>query len=179
MSEELNLNRQNMGLPFDEPAEDKLTRMMRLQDELQRNTYGIDYSRMTDEERIHHFKEMLHAFNDEMHEALGEMGWKPWATSRHFNTPAVQAELIDAWHFFMNLMLISGLTPERLSELYEGKRAKNITRQWGNYDGITGKCKGCRRAFDDDEVKCHTSLTTRGDDVSCCHYNTPDGKLVL
>jgi hypothetical protein len=157
------------------PNPDPLHEMMKAQFELQRDTYGIDYSNMTDEERIHHFKEMLHAFNDEMHEALGEMGWKPWATARHFNTLAVQAELIDAWHFFMNLMLIAKLDPVKLYAAYMAKRAKNIKRQQEGYDGVSTKCTKCRRAFDDDEVYCHPSMQ---DGYDCCHYQTQDGELV-
>ena len=149
--------------------EDPLHEMMKAQFELQRDTYGIDYSAMTDEERIHHFKEMLHAFNDEMHEALGEMGWKPWATSRHFNTEGVQGELIDAWHFFMNLMLIAKLTPDDLFRLYNIKRVKNMARQQEGYDGIAGKCPVCRRALDDDAVKCHVEGATEFETEYCCH----------
>ena len=52
---------------------DPLHEMMKNQFELQRDTYGIDYSNMTDEERIRHFKEMKIAFDSEMQEALDEM----------------------------------------------------------------------------------------------------------
>lgn len=155
---------------------DPLHEMMKAQFELQRDTYGIDYSNMTDEERIHHFKEMLHAFNDEMHEALGEMGWKPWASSRHFNTEAVQSELIDAWHFFMNLMLISKMTPDKLFMMYLAKRQKNIARQQEGYDGVSTKCARCKRAFDDEFVYCHQAIGQPGYD--CCHYQNQDGELV-
>lgn len=154
-------------------SEGALHRMMRLQYEMQRDTYGIDYATLTDEERITHFKEMLHALNDEMHEALGEMGWKPWASSKHFNAEAVQGELIDAWHFFMNLMAISGVTPDKLIIGYEKKRSKNIARQQEGYDGVKEKCKGCKRALDDDAVQCHHSLTKLGQD--CCHYQVANG----
>lgn len=154
-----------------------LTRMMRAQNKLQLETYGIDYSIMTDEERIAHFKEMLHALNDEMHEALGEMGWKPWATSNHFNQEAVQDELVDAWHFFMNLMLISGMTPDLLLEKYDLKRQRNMARQAEGYDGVSTKCRGCKRAYDDATVKCHQSKSRP--DRSCCHYNSGEaGRLV-
>lgn len=150
--------------------ESALHRMMRLQFEMQRDTYGIDYSALTDAERIEHFKNMYVALDDEMHEALGEMGWKPWATSRHFNTEAVQGELIDAWHFFMNLMHISGLTPDKLIIAYESKRAKNIRRQKEGYDGVSTKCKGCKRALDDDAVECHESVNSPG--KHCCHHES-------
>jgi len=158
-------------------SEGALSRMMRLQKKLQKETYGIDYDGMTDEERIAQFKDMHIALTDELHEALGEMGWKPWATSKHFNQEAVQAELIDAWHFFMNLMLIAGLTPDKLLEAYELKRAKNMARQAEGYDGVATKCRGCKRAFDDDAVKCHPSTSEPG--KSCCHYTTgPVGRII-
>lgn len=166
--------------PYD-PRNFKLETMMNNQYILQRDTYGIDYFNMTDEERIHHFKEMLHAFNDEMHEALGEMGWKPWASSRHFNTPAVQGELVDAWHFFMNLMLIAKMTPLDLYEKYDAKRRKNMQRQADGYDGVSTKCPKCRRALDDDAVNCH--YQGRADSpgkslkVYCCHYES-EGTII-
>lgn len=144
---------------------DPLHEMMKNQFELQRDTYGIDYSNMTDEERIRHFKEMKIAFDSEMQEALDEMGWKPWATSRHFNEPGVQGELIDAWHFFMNLMLIAGLDSDTLFKKYQAKRLKNIARQQAGYDGVKGKCPGCKRALDDDAVDCREGSLLKGGKV--------------
>lgn len=159
---------------------DHLYEMMKAQFEMQRDTYGIDYSKLTDEERIHHFKEMLHAFNDEMHEALGEMGWKPWATSKHFNTEAVQGEMVDGWHFFMNLMMISGLTPEKLYRMYNAKRLKNIQRQVEGYDGVSTKCAGCRRALDDDAVDCHVNYIKDGVvKEHCCHTSPGMPKVIV
>ena len=184
-------SRENEGLYFEErplPGKDLLNEMMCQQFEMQRDTYGIDYSQLTDEQKIAHFKEMKIAFDDEIHEALGEMGWKPWATSRHFNTEAVQGELVDAWHFFMNLMWISGMGPQVLFEKYQAKRLKNIARQQaaGGYDGVSTKCRGCKRALDDDAVKCHTTdvyeKTVNGKAVfkeaHCCHIVDPLGRLV-
>lgn len=146
---------------------DRLERMMLKQFLMQRDTYGIDYSKLTDEERIHHFKEMLHAMNDEMHEALGEMGWKPWASSKHFNTEAVQGELVDAWHFFMNLMMIAGMDAGDLFKKYEAKAAKNVQRQLDGYDGVSTKCPRCKRALDDAAVNCHPANNQPG--YTCCH----------
>jgi len=157
-------------------TEGKLEQMFRQQYEMQRDVYGIDYATLTDEERIHHFKEMLHAMNDEMHEALGEMGWKPWASSKHFNADAVQAELVDAWHFFMNLVMISVGGPETLFEGYQQKRLKNIARQQEGYDGVSTKCTKCKRAFDDEFVYCHQAASMPNYD--CCHYQNNDGELV-
>lgn len=161
----------------------KLETMMNDQYLLQRDTYGIDYFTMTDEEKIQHFKEMKLALQDELHEALNEMGWKPWATKRHFNQDAVQGELVDAWHFFMNLMLIAGMTPLDLFEKYEAKRKKNMARQQaeGGYDGVSTKCPRCKRALDDDAVACHVAGfkdTGNREPMSICCHHESEGTIV-
>lgn len=152
----------------------KLETMMNQQYLMQRDVYGLDYLGMTPEEKIKNFKEMKPALERELWEAMDEMGWKPWATSQHFNTEAVQGELVDAWHFFMNLMLIADMTPLDLWNGYQAKRLKNIKRQQEGYDGVTGKCGGCRRAFDDDAVECHDmGKTESGRLMHCCHADGP------
>lgn len=115
---------------------------------------GMDYDNMTNLDRIYEFKEMKLALEMELAEALDEMGWKPWASSKHFNQLAVQGELVDAWHFFMNLCFIAGMTPEDLMAGYLVKNAKNKKRQVEGYDGVSTKCPHCKRALDDDAVKC-------------------------
>ncbi len=95
------------------------------------------------------------ALENEPHEALAETGWKPWATSNHINVERFHGELVDAWHFFMNLMLHSGMTAETLTTLYYAKREINITRQNNGYTGVTEKCPGCKAAYDDPGVKCY------------------------
>lgn len=91
---------------------------------------------------------------DEVHEALNETGWKPWAKSQHFNREAFQGELIDAWHFFMNLMMMSGMTADTMMDLYRRKWQVNIDRQRAKYDGVTTKCPVCKAAYDDVSVRC-------------------------
>lgn len=105
-------------------------------------------------ERINEFKDMVMALQDELHEALAEIGWKPWAESRHFNVEAVQGELVDAWCFLMSLMLLAGLDAPTLYQKYMTKMAINHKRQDNGYDGIAGKCPSCRRAYDDPAVRC-------------------------
>jgi dimeric dUTPase (all-alpha-NTP-PPase superfamily) len=94
------------------------------------------------------------ALTDELHEALNETGWKPWATSRHFNRAAFAGEMIDVLHFWVNLMLVAGVTEQDILDLYFAKADKNAKRQLAGYDGIDGKCKTCGRAFDDNAVLC-------------------------
>jgi len=147
---------------------DRLGEMFELQGNLQRETYGSHPSDIMefpldveDEQfphRIEFIKDMHIAIGDELSEFMGEIGWKPWATSRHINFEAAQGELVDAFHFFMNLAMAVDMTPEMLYEKYKAKRLKNIKRQEEGYDGVHGKCPNCKRALDDEAVKCHTVM---------------------
>lgn len=134
--------------------EDRLSYMYELQRELQAEAYGKDPTELEGDERLQFAKDMHIALTDELHEALGEIGWKPWATSKHFEEDAYKAELVDAWHFFMNLMLVARMTPEDLFQGYTKKRQRNIERQLEGYDGVSTKCPYCKRALDDPAVKC-------------------------
>lgn len=148
---------------------DRLGEMFELQGDLQEKAYGLHPLMMTDpEQRIEFFKDMVLAATDELHEALAEIGWKPWTTSTHFNEEAVQGELVDVFHFFMNLCMVSGMTPDMLYEKYKAKRTKNIKRQDEGYDGIKGKCPNCHRALDDNGVTC--ALDNAGQLVSCMDF---------
>lgn len=95
------------------------------------------------------------ALEDELHEALAEVGWKPWATSRHVNREAFLGEMTDAFHFFMNLLIVTGYDGQDLLKAYEQKSMINEQRQIDGYDGISSKCPGCGRALDDPSVRCH------------------------
>lgn len=135
---------------------DKLDKMLERQRALQEESMSIDFKTMSDEDRIAYIKEQVLALEDELHEMLGEMGWKSWATSRHINTNAAFGELIDAWHFLMNIaiaILPGDMHPyvvaDRFEDWYDAKRQKNAKRQADGYDGVSTKCPQCGRALDD------------------------------
>lgn len=128
---------------------------------LQIESYGSDPRKLNDEERAQFISWNVLALTDELHEALAEVGWKPWATSRHLNRDAFKSELADAFHFFMNLMLAGDISADEMLDEYRRKRQKNAQRQIDGYDGISTKCPKCKRALDDDAVLCtveHTDL---------------------
>lgn len=136
---------------------DRLDQMFHEQRELQIKSYGKDPGEITDpEERIQFIKDMSLALTDEMAEFMAEIGWKPWATSRHVNEEAAQGELVDQFHFFMNLCMAVNMTPDMLFTKYMLKRQKNADRQAAGYDGVTTKCARCKRALDDTGVDCET-----------------------
>lgn len=125
---------------------------LEMQHRLQLDAYGINYKTMTDEEKIQAIKDMTLALTDELHEALAEVGWKPWATSRHINYEAFKGELIDAYHFLMNLFLIAGMNDSEVTARYVEKNRRNLKRQEEGYDGVAGKCPRCHRALDDSKA---------------------------
>ena len=135
--------------------EDQLQEWLRTQRELQEESYGFDFDEMTTEDRVEFITWNVLALTDELHEALAETGWKPWATSRHINLDAFKGELIDAFHFMGNLFLAAGMSADEVMRRYRKKRQVNADRQADGYDGVTTKCPVCKRALDDDAVKCN------------------------
>lgn len=121
---------------------------------LQKKSYGIDVATLSAEDRSTYIRDMSLALTDELHEALNEVGWKPWATSRHLNRAAYAGELIDVLHFWCNLALAADLSEQDILDLYFAKAEKNAKRQLAGYDGVADKCRTCGRAFDDAAVLC-------------------------
>lgn len=128
---------------------------MKLQDafdhqrQLQRNSFGYDFDRMTDEERVRFITWNTLAGTDEAHEALNETSWKPWAQGTWINVEELKKELVDEFHFFMNRCLAAGMDAEELLGRYFEKARINAARQAAGYDAVTTKCTLCGRALDD------------------------------
>jgi len=133
---------------------DRLEAMLDRQYDLQARVFKTLDPDMSDEDKMAFVRTHVLALIDELHEALAETGWKPWATSNHLNADAFKGELVDAWHFFMNLMLVANMTAEDLYVRYMDKQRVNRKRQADGYDGVSSKCPGCRRAYDDVAVTC-------------------------
>ena len=135
-----------------------MTDMLKAQIRLQKETYGVDLVNCSDEDRMRLIRENTLALIDELMEAIAETGWKPWASSNHINRAAWRGELVDAWHFFMNLMALGNMSLDDLEKGYYEKRAKNAQRQREGYDGVATKCMICKRALDDSAVSCDTGF---------------------
>lgn len=125
--------------------------------ELQKKSFKLDPTELSDEKKMDFIRWNVLALEDELHEALAETGWKPWATTQHINRDAYVSELVDAFHFLMNLMLIVDCNADEFLTKYAEKRKLNIKRQEDGYDGVTGKCSNCKRALDDVAVLCVTT----------------------
>lgn len=109
---------------------------------------------LSDRDKMAYLRTQALALTDELHEALGETGWKDWASSNHINRDAYKGELADVLIFLMNLMLVANITPSELMESVKAKISQNHKRQDDGYDGVTTKCPICKRAYDDSAVGC-------------------------
>lgn len=154
---------------------DRLARMIRMQCVLQEQTYGYDFAEMSVQQRVDFIKENVLALTDELHELLAETSWKPWAKSEFLNEEKAFSELIDAWHFMMNIMLAvmpnaeASDIAEHLANAYFTKREINVKRQEVGYDGQSTKCPNCKRALDD-----INAMVSAGDDTMACAFCTTD-----
>jgi dimeric dUTPase (all-alpha-NTP-PPase superfamily) len=105
--------------------------------------------------RCEYFKDMSMAAMLEIAEMVEETGWKPWSSSWHINREQAMAEWIDVWHFMMNCANALEMTEGEIVARYEQKAAINRERAASNYDGVSTKCPGCKRALDDPATKCY------------------------
>lgn len=147
-------------------TDDRLDEMFRLQREFQERLpgyRGMAYPPTSPEVIVREVMVMGYSAICEITEAVDEVGWKPWATSRHVNRAAYLAELADAWAFLMNLCLLVGATPDELYEAYLKKVETNHRRQDEKYDGVSSKCPSCKRAYDDERTWCHPA---KGDNAT-------------
>lgn len=134
---------------------DSLVKIFRLQRDLQVHI-GSNPEDMDDPKLVEYIRVNILALEDELHEAMDEVYWKPWAKSQppgFKDKEKYKGELIDALHFLVNLCLAAGMTPGELIDLYEGKSKVNHERQDRGYTG-TDKCDGpgCNRALDEPSI---------------------------
>ena len=106
---------------------------LEMQSILQEETYGKPLEKLLPSEVGPQTMMHVTALTDELHEVLRETPWKPWKKSAEFNQEAYKEEMVDAFHFFMNLMLIGNMDFPELLAGYEAKHAENIARQARGY----------------------------------------------
>ena len=129
--------------------------------ELQEQYFGHNLPKQTIKDQVEWAKENHIAAMDELHEALGEISWKPWATAEFLNREAYIGEIVDALHFIGNMLAGVGCTDEELSDAYLEKMERNRARRAGEYTGLD-KCVTCDRALDD--ITAHGGQFYRGED---------------
>ena len=84
-------------------------------------------------ENVELIKNQILALYDEVGEALREVPWKPWKENENFNVSKFRMELIDIFHFLVNLFLLSGMDAEYTYTLFQSKNSINRRRQKDGY----------------------------------------------
>jgi len=84
-------------------------------------------------DNIELIKNQLLALFSEVGEALKEVPWKPWKKNQDFNVAKFKIELIDVFHFLINLFLLSGMNSNDVIELFKTKNEINVRRQKNGY----------------------------------------------
>lgn len=121
--------------------EDNLQYMLNTQKQFQ-ESLNKKFSEMNDKERTNFIKEHTLWTVDELHEMIHELPWvKPWSQKyENWDKEKIneqwtlsQEELIDAWHFLLNITLALGLNSEDVLRMYKEKNAINIKRQQDGY----------------------------------------------
>lgn len=135
-----------------------LNRLLSAQLDLQIDGFNLDPLELEGDELMDFIRWNILALENELHEALSETGWKPWAASQHINREAFAKELVDALHFFANLCLAADISGQDLVEMYNSKRERNKERQDEGYDGVDGKCFNCKRDYK--ETRCTPTTET-------------------
>ena len=72
------------------------------------------------------------AMREEILELDDELLWKWWSKDE-IDIQNIRVELIDILHFLVSAMICSGLTPEKVYDIYCQKHAVNLNRQDSGY----------------------------------------------
>lgn len=134
--------------------------MLIRQYDLQCVSFNVDPTALRGEERGQYVTWNYAALIKELGEALDEIAWKPWSVDKDsFNREAYLKELVDAFHFLLNLVLVAyepvGMVnihdlAYEFFRLYIQKAEVNRQRaESGTYDGKATKCSDCGRAIED------------------------------
>ena len=85
-----------------------------------------------------HFTHCVQELGEMLQEVPFYKNWKDYSKMTDVELmeafDKTQKELIDAWHFFMNLMLATGMNSDIFFGLYCDKNKENIRRQDEGYD---------------------------------------------
>lgn len=76
---------------------------------------------------------ILTAIIHESIELQRETNWKWWKKEKVTERKKIQEEIIDMWHFLIQLSIEAGLDSKALIELYMKKNKENLNRQIKGY----------------------------------------------
>lgn len=119
----------------------KLETMLKMQKDFQKRV-GFDFEAMDENEVAAYIKEMMLWVIDETSEALHELkhakGWSKkydsWSNEKTMEQKEkFKNEMVDAFHFFMNILIAVDMDADDLFNRYVDKNKVNIERQNNGY----------------------------------------------
>jgi dimeric dUTPase (all-alpha-NTP-PPase superfamily) len=118
---------------------DRLNEMFELQYKLQERLGTWDKIKC-DADRQQFTNQMILAMVEETIETMRETPYKHpaytqfgWKLNMLYNREALLEEIVDLWHFMMNLVLAHGFTAEDFYRVYKTKNNTNHERQDNGY----------------------------------------------
>lgn len=119
---------------------DKLNEIFKMQKKLQEeifkkkyNIKNFDLANLSEKDKRFWTKEMFICAVDELCELMREVGFKHWKTEQPINDCNVRNEIVDIWHFLINISIIWGISPDILHSKYKQKHKINMQRQKDGY----------------------------------------------
>ena len=122
-----------------EGGDDKLDFLFKKQDELFKKNIGDSDNRM---KNLYNVKEPFDGYRVFMlstalvHEAIElqrETNWKWWKKESVMDREKIQEEIIDIWHFLIQISIESGMDSKKIMEKYMEKNEENLKRQIKGY----------------------------------------------
>jgi dimeric dUTPase (all-alpha-NTP-PPase superfamily) len=127
------------GEEDDNSSGDKLDFLFKKQGELFKKNIGDSENRM---KNLYSAKEPFDGYRVFMlstalvHEAIElqrETNWKWWKKESTVNKEKIQEEIIDIWHFLIQISIESGMDSKKIMEKYMEKNEENLKRQIKGY----------------------------------------------
>jgi dimeric dUTPase (all-alpha-NTP-PPase superfamily) len=122
-----------------EKMDDKLDFLFNKQNELYKKQLENSENKM---KNLYDIKEPFEGYRIFMlstalvHEAIElqrETNWKWWKKENAMNKDKIQEEIIDIWHFLIQLSIEAGLDSKKMVEKYVQKNEENLKRQEKGY----------------------------------------------
>lgn len=113
-----------------------------LQREMFKKNKGIDFDNGSFKEKVDNLTIQKRNFDTEFNELLVRTPFKEWKTytieqltgfSSKEEEIEAKFEVVDAFHFFLNIALLMGITADELSKMYYLKNKENFDRQERGY----------------------------------------------
>lgn len=72
------------------------------------------------------------AMEEEVRELHADLRWKWWSQDR-IDLQNIRVELVDILHFLVSAMIASGMTADKVYDIYQQKHSVNLARQQQGY----------------------------------------------